>query len=114
MLKEDLVDLARGDLLAASIDHLLETADQGEIAVGVDRSLVAGPKPSGSEGFRVCLRVVGVAVDDTMASDHDLPTRARRDERAGVAHDADVDAGLHSDCARPALTWREGIGGHLV
>ena len=43
--EQHLVDLARRDLLAAAIDHLLQAAGQREIAVLVEHSLVAGPEP---------------------------------------------------------------------
>ena len=46
MREQHLVDLARRDLLAAAIDHLLQASGQREIAVLVEDALIAGPEPA--------------------------------------------------------------------
>ena len=49
MREQDLVDLARRDLLAAAVDQLLQAARQPQIAVVVEATLIAGAKPAVGE-----------------------------------------------------------------
>ena len=44
--QQDLVDLARRDLLAAAVDDLLETAGQVHVALVILVALVAGAEPA--------------------------------------------------------------------
>src|SRR5262245_14722044 len=43
---EDLLDLAREELLAAAVDHLLETADDTQPPIRIDHAEVAAAKPA--------------------------------------------------------------------
>jgi hypothetical protein len=46
VLVEDLLDLARVDVVAAADDHLLLAVDDEEVAVVVDLAHVAGAEPA--------------------------------------------------------------------
>jgi hypothetical protein len=46
VVHQDLVDLARADLLAAAVDDLLQPAGEADVAVGVHLALVAGAEPA--------------------------------------------------------------------
>src|SRR5437763_185482 len=72
MLQQHVVHLAWRDLFAAAVDHLLQAADQREIAVGVEESLVAGTEPTVDERFGIGLGIVGVRVEHSRALDDDL------------------------------------------
>jgi hypothetical protein len=61
VVHQDLVDLARADLLAAAVDDLLQPAGQAEVALGVHHALVAGAEPAVGERLGVGLGVVLVA-----------------------------------------------------
>ena len=52
MVHQHGIDLQRADLLAAAIDDFLEPAGQPQIAVRVDRPLVAGAEPAVGEALR--------------------------------------------------------------
>src|SRR5207302_740283 len=82
-------------------------ADQGQVAVGVEHPLVAGPEPALGEGRRVGLRVVRVAVDDARTADHHLAYQVLCQELAGFAEDADLDAGFLPDRPRPPVLRRK-------
>src|ERR1700687_84926 len=67
MALEHLVDLARRDLFAATVDELFDPADEAEVAGGVERAQVASSKPPGDERVRVGLGVVLVPVPPVAA-----------------------------------------------
>src|ERR1700682_3190397 len=64
MRVEDLLDLAREELLAAAVDHLLEPADDADVARGLPDTEVARAEPSvGGEELGVgCWIFVGAEV----------------------------------------------------
>jgi hypothetical protein len=70
--QERVVDLERRDLLPAPVDDLLQPAPQCEIALVVQRPLVAGAEPAVREGGIVRLRVRLVAREDVRAADGHL------------------------------------------
>ena len=88
--EQHLVNLARRDLLAAAIDHLLEPSGQRQIAVLVEESLVAGPEPAIDERRGVGLGVVLVPADHVGSLDDDLAPLAGRQVPALGVHDADA------------------------
>src|SRR3546814_17214908 len=68
------LDLGGIDILAARDDHVLHSAANPQIAVGVDRAGVAGMIPAVS----VDRRLIGsppIALHDAVRSHHDLPDR---------------------------------------
>ena len=106
-VEQHLVDLARRDLLAAAVDHLLEAPDQRQVAVRVEDALIAGAEPAALEERRgVGLGVVLVAGDDVGAPDADLAALAGGSSRALAVADADADVGARARpspaCARRA------------
>src|SRR5947209_6866243 len=72
VLNEDVVDLARRDLLAAPVDQLLQAPDQRQVAVLAEDALVACPKPALPERGGIRLLVVRVAVDHARPPNHHL------------------------------------------
>src|SRR5712691_6985484 len=72
MCVDDLLDLTRVDVEAASDDHLLLAIDDEEEAVLVDIAQVAGVEPAAFEGFDVGLGLVPVTLHDIVATNHDL------------------------------------------
>src|SRR5205823_5643167 len=58
VVHEDFIQLARGDLLAAAVDDLLEPPCEEEIALRIQVALVAGPEPGSRERRAVSLRVI--------------------------------------------------------
>jgi hypothetical protein len=53
MREQHLVDLTRGDFLAAAVDELLESAHQGQISVRIEDALIAGAEPAVDERLRI-------------------------------------------------------------
>ena len=59
---EDLLDLAREELLAAAIDHLLEPADDAQAPVCIDHAEVAAAEPAvREESVGIGARIVVIA-----------------------------------------------------
>ena len=114
MLQQHLVDLSRRDLLAAAVDHLLQSADQRKVAFRVDKPLVAGPKPTVGEGLGVRLGIVGVAAGHAGPLDHDLTGSAHREQVTIRVHDRDLYARLDTDRSSPPLARRQRVGRHLM
>src|SRR5438046_932586 len=53
--QEDIVNLQRGDLLAAPVDQFLQSPSEGEVAIRINLSLIAGAEPAVDKGGRVRL-----------------------------------------------------------
>ena len=71
MIHQNVVHLARRNLLAAAIDDLLQSPCDGEVAVIVEHALVAGVEPAMGEGFGVGFRVVLISRRNVIAAnDH--------------------------------------------
>src|SRR5690349_21498825 len=67
MLEDEVLDLARGDRLALADDHVLEPARDGDEAVSVHMTEVAGPEPALLVERVGVERVVDVAAEDLWA-----------------------------------------------
>src|SRR5207249_5060116 len=105
---------ARRDLLADAVDHLLEPADDGQIAVAVEEALVARSEPTCRKRLGIGLRVVRIRVDYALALDDDLASVTGRCQPAGAVHDPDPNAGGEAHRARPAVARRLRVRGHLA
>ena len=114
MREQHLVDLARRDLLAAAIDQLLDPPDQREVALGVEKALIAGPEPAVGKRRGVGFWVVFVPRDDVRPLDDDLAALPRLQKLPGGVHDADADVGAASDRPRLADAGWQRIRRHLV
>ena len=80
-----LLDVRRGEVLAAHDDHVLEPSGDEEIAVGVDEAEVARPKPAvRPQDLRRRPRVVVVALHDAGALHPDLALTVGREGAAVV------------------------------
>src|ERR1051326_8636031 len=92
MTQQNLVDFTRPDLLSATIDQFLETAGEREIAVAVEKTLVAGSKPSVGERLCISLRIVLVARNHVGALNYYLTALSAGQQVARIVHDADLDS----------------------
>src|SRR5439155_26509071 len=92
------LDLVRGDVLAASKDHLLDPALQAQVAVLEDPA-VAGAKPALAEVLGVRSGIVEIARRDAGAADHDLPDISFREVGSALVDGADL--GARRDAHRP-------------
>src|SRR3954462_13629221 len=79
VLVEDLLDLARVDVVAAADDQLLLAVDDEEVAVLVDLAHVAGVEPAVDDPLVGFLGLVPVALHDVVALDGDLADLALLD-----------------------------------
>ena len=79
---QDLLDLARGDVLAARVDHVLLAVDDRQVAVRVHRGEVAAVEPAARERGLGALGIVVVARGHLDGAVHDLPHLARPARRA--------------------------------
>src|SRR3546814_13004954 len=121
MVLQHLVDLARGDLLAAAVDDLLDAAGDPDVAVGVHGPLVAGAEPAdaatvgiGGEAVGVGLLVVLVAGGDVGAADDDLALPPGRTETAVGAEATHLRPGGDADRTGQAGGRRPRVRGRLV
>ena len=69
---DDLLDLARGDVLAARLDHVLLAVDDVEVALVVEDAEVAGVQPAVAERLGRLGGVVPVAEHRLRRAVHDL------------------------------------------
>ncbi|MGY3294065.1 hypothetical protein ACVWW5_006730 [Bradyrhizobium sp. LM3.4] len=92
MTEQDLFDLQRRDLLPAAVDDVLDTADDEEIAVGVEVAEIAGPEPAVAEGRLCCRLVIIVAAAHIRSAKHDFAVLAARERTASLIHDRDLGA----------------------
>ena len=92
MLVEDLLDLARVDVVAAADDQLLLAVDDEEVAVLVDLAHVAAVEPAVDDGLLGRLLAVPVALHDVVALDDDLADLALLDLVAVVVEQLHLDA----------------------
>ena len=89
-------------------------ADQREIAVRVEASLIAGPEPAVDEGRGVGLRIVLVAADHVEPRMTTSPRSPGRQMPAVLVHDADLDVRAAADRARFPRRRRQRIGRQLM
>src|SRR2546421_8419665 len=114
---EELLDLARVDVLASANDHVLDPADDVDVAVLVHGGQVAGVHPAPAvHGLRRPFRLLLVAEHDRVAAGEQfarLPP-GRRGAAAGIG-DLDLDVGVDPPDARNPLVQlvvRSGLGRH--
>src|SRR5574337_62687 len=105
---QELLDLARVDVLAAADHHVLDAADDVDVALGVHRREIAGVQPAVLVDRLGGARLVfPVAVHHAVAAGAELAGHARRDRRAGVrVDDLDLDVRLHGADGGHALVER--------
>ena len=72
VLIEHALDFGAGDVLAARHDHVLESIDNVEIAVGVASSNVSGMEPTAGEGGGGGLRIAPIAFEHLGTAYDDL------------------------------------------
>src|SRR5258706_178396 len=73
-----LINLYWGNLLPTANNHLLDSTHQCEIAIRIQVTLVAGPKPTVSKSSSICFGVVFVTAKDTRAFDCYLALNSSR------------------------------------
>jgi hypothetical protein len=93
MPQQHLIDLERRDLLAASIDLLLEPPGEHEISVGIESALVAGAKPAVDERLGIGCAVRLVPAHNRGTADHDLAGFARGEKVARFVQNSDPGTG---------------------
>ena len=109
MLKQNGFDFEWGDLFPAAIDQFLDPSGQKEIAILVEISAVAGAIPAIAEGFRVCVRVVLITVEDAFPMQHHFAVGARREPGSPVVDDAGASIERQPDASGLALPRRPRI-----
>src|SRR3954449_2648055 len=114
MCQQRLVDLARGDLLATTVDDLLQTSGDRDVPIGVDATLITGSEPALDERSRVGVRIVDVAGHDGRALDRELADLAGGKAPAIQIQYSDVDAGCSAHRAWSSRFRRQRIARHLV
>jgi hypothetical protein len=117
MREQHLLDLGRGDVLAADTEYVLAAADHAQAAVGGEHADVAGTQPAvGRERLCRLLRVLVVAAHHVPAAHLDLAGLAGMEHRAGVAlGDAHLDAVVRLGEPRDAqLGWVAVVVEHHV
>ena len=107
--------ISRGEIFSPPrLISSLSRADQRQIAVCVEKALVAGPEPAVDERRRVGLRIVLVAANDVRPLDDDLAALAGRQCVPAASMMLICDVGAAADRARLARGRRQRIRRHLV
>ena len=114
VFEEDLVDLARRDLLSSPVDDLLQPTRDRDVALLVDDTRITGAEPAAGESRGVRLRPMFVAAEDVGTAHHDLTHAAGRQQLAALVHDGHGRAG--GQAHRPGLSHTRGqrVARHLV
>ena len=90
MLVERVLDLDRGNVLAARNDDVLGAVLELDVAVGMHDAEIAGMEPAAGEGLVGGLPVLQIALHDDVAAEHHLADRlavgGRLLHRRGVHH----------------------------
>ena len=81
--QQNLVNLPRRNLLAATVDHFLQPPGDEDVAVLIEVPLIAGPEPAVDESAGVGVGVGGVARRHALAADRDLPGGSGAQGRTG-------------------------------
>src|SRR5262245_26719858 len=63
MTQQSLINFARRDLLSTAIDQLFDPANQSQVTILIQDSLIAGAKPAIRKRFRVRLRITLIAAE---------------------------------------------------
>ena len=111
MAEQNLFHLQGRDLLSAAVDDVLDTADDEEIAVGVEIAEIAGPEPAVAEGGLRRRVVIIVAAAHIGSAQHDLAVLAAGERAARLVHDCDLGARGAAD--RSDLAQLERVGRDL-
>src|ERR1700754_2307684 len=112
---DDVFDLLGGDVLTTADDHVLDPADDRDVAVTIHPGHVAGVHPAGMiDDLGGGLRVVPVAAHHRVAAHPELAVGFTRDRQAGITcDDGNLDVRMDSsDCRGPAVdrVLDEGLG----
>src|SRR5262245_8331485 len=111
MGSEQVLDLARADVLALADDDVLRATRDAEVALGVERSQIAGAEPAvAGEGLGV-ERPVEIAEEALRTAGEDLALATRRHRTIVVAHHADLDGADRATLAVDAAGRRVGRAG---
>ena len=113
---EDLLDLARDDLLAARLDQVVVAPDEVEVPLLVAPEEIAGrehalPRPAaGPQPLALSLGVVPVALHHVRAPDHQLADLARAERRCRRSSSIQASVpgiGMPTDVGRASI-WSGG------
>src|SRR5581483_342216 len=99
VLQQDFVDFVRGDVFTAANDDVFDPASQIEIAIVVEKTLIAGAKPSLDEGLGVGFRIIFVSMKNIGTLNDDLAALAVGKVIAGFVQNADAQARSDADRA---------------
>ena len=104
--EQELLDLARIDVLATADQHVLDAADDVAVALGIDRGQVAGVHPAVDDCRRGALGIVPVAEHHAVALGAQLARLADRHDGAVGVDDLDLQVRHHAADGRHALVHR--------
>src|SRR6218665_128037 len=108
--KQDFLDLARVDVVAAGNDQFLLAIDDVEEAIGIQGPDVAGMQPPVAKGLRRHLGLVEVAARHARGAHDDLTVLARRQFLALTAMDPNFDAPVRfARCSHAPPLGREAV-----
>src|SRR3954447_5801116 len=105
---QELLDLARVDVLAAADDHVLDAPDDLQVALVVHLREVAGVHPARAvDRVGGLLGLFPVSEHDAVAARAELARLAAGDDRAALGvHDLDLDVRMHPPDGSDALLER--------
>ena len=107
MPQQNLIHFVRRDILTAADDDVFDPSRQMQIAVGVEKALVAGAKPSIHKSASVGFGIVFVSAKHIRSLNGNFAALVGAEMVAVFVHDADAQAGAHADRARFAMPRRQ-------
>src|SRR5207237_1473007 len=101
--------ILRGDIFSAPDDDVIDPPGQMQVTVFVQRSLVAGPKPSIHEAAGVGFGIVLVTAKHARALNGDFPALVGSQVTAFIVQNTNANARAHADRTRFAMPRRQRI-----
>src|ERR1700752_4228031 len=108
------IDFVRRDILASTDDDVFDPASQVQIAVRIQKSLIASAEPPIHKGVRVGFGIIFVSTKYVGSLNRDLAPLVSSRMVPVFLHDADAEPGAPPNRASLPVPWRQGIRGHLV
>src|SRR5262249_38489570 len=87
MAEQRFINFPGRDFFTSPIDQFFDAADQSQVAVGVEITLVPGSKPAACERRRVGLRIPFVAAENVRSLDRHLSMPSRPQDGSLLVQD---------------------------
>jgi hypothetical protein len=88
-------------LFTTAVDHFLDPASQGQIAIFIEEAFVAGTEPAIDKSLGISFIIAFIAFEDFLATDHNFPLVSRLQNRAIGSQNRHGVAEWDTNCTAP-------------